>query len=81
MLDVQTDGPKIRKQNNLKVQLEGEVITSGEFVDLFEEKKANKKAEKKQKAKRDNRKEGEISLNIRIAKMHMLKKVITSNTQ
>lgn len=72
-------GLKIRKQNNLKVQVEGEVITSGEFVDLLEEKKASKEAEKKQKVKRDNRKEGEISLNIRIAKM--LKRVITSNTQ
>lgn len=80
ILDVQTDGLKIRKQNNLKVQVEGEVITYGEFVDLLEEKKASKEAEKKQKVKRDNRKkEGEISLNIRIAKM--LKRVITSNTQ
>lgn len=79
MLDVQTDGLKIRKQSNLKVQVEGEFITSGEFVDLLEEKKASKEAEKKQKVKRDNRKEGEISLNIRIAKM--LKRVITSNTQ
>lgn len=54
------DGLKIRKQNNLKVQVEGEVITYGEFVDLLEEKKASKEAEKKQKVKRDDRKEGEI---------------------
>ena len=46
-----------------------EVITSDEFVDLLEKQKASKEAEKKQKAKRDNRKEGSISLNIRNAKM------------
>ena len=69
MLDVRTDGPKIRKWNNLKVGV-GEVITSDEFVDLLEEQKASKEAEKKQKkGKKDNRKEGEISLNVRIAKM------------
>ena len=48
---------------------EGEVITSDECVDLLEEQKASKEAEKKQKAKRDNRKEGAISLDVRIAEM------------
>ena len=52
MLDVHTDGPKIGKQNNLKVRVEGEVITSDEFVDLLEEQKASKEAEKsRRKAK------------------------------
>ena len=70
ILDVWTDTPKIGKRNNLKVRVEGEVITSNEFVDLLEEQKASKEAEKKQKkGKRDNRKEGTISLNVRIAKM------------
>ena len=35
----------------------------------MEEQKASKEAEKKQKAKRDNRKEGAISLDVRIAEM------------
>ena len=37
ILDVRTDRPKIGKRNNLKVRVEGEVITSNEFVDLLEE--------------------------------------------
>ena len=49
ILDVRTDRPKIGKRNNLKVRVEGEVITSNEFVDLLEEQKASKEAEKKQK--------------------------------
>ena len=52
MLDVRTDGPKIRTRKNLKVRVEGEVITSDEFVDLLEEQKASKEAEKRQKATR-----------------------------
>ena len=48
ILDVRTDRPKIGKRNNLKVRVEGEVITSDEFVDLLEEQKASKEAEKKQ---------------------------------
>ena len=52
MLDVRTDGPKIGKRNNLKVRVEGEVITSDEFVDLLEEQKASKEVEKsRRKAK------------------------------
>ena len=39
-------------------------------MDLLEEQKASREAEKKQKkGKKDNRKEGAISLNVRIAKM------------
>ena len=41
--------PRSEKENNLKVQVEGEVITSDEFVDLLEEQKASREAEKKQK--------------------------------
>ena len=48
-MDARTDGPKIGKRNNLKVRVEGEVITSDEFVDLLEEQKASREAEKKQK--------------------------------
>ena len=41
--------PRSEKENNLKVQVEGEVITSDGFVDLLEEQKASREAEKKQK--------------------------------
>ena len=58
MLDVRTDGPKIGKRNNLKVQVEGEVITSDEFVDLLEEQKASKEAEKKQKKGKKRQQKG-----------------------
>ena len=51
-MDARTDGPKIGKRNNLKVRVEGEVITSDEFVDLLEEQKASREAKKKQKAKK-----------------------------
>ena len=49
MLDIRIDGPKIGKRNDLKVWVEGEVITFDEFVDLLEEQKASKEAEKKHK--------------------------------
>ena len=74
MLDVWTDGPKTGKRNNLKVRVEGEVITSDEFVDLLEKQRRSRR-----KGKRYNRKEEVISLNVRIAKMP--RRVITSNAQ
>ena len=58
ILDVRTDRPKIGKQNNLKVRVEGEVITSDEFVDLLEEQKASKEAEKKQKKGKKRQQKG-----------------------
>ena len=58
ILDVRTDRPKIRKRNNLKVRVEGEVITSDEFVDLLEEQKASKEAEKKQKKGKKRQQKG-----------------------
>ena len=58
ILDVRTDRPKIGKRNNLKVRVEGEVITSDEFVDLLEEQKASKEAEKKQKKGKKRQQKG-----------------------
>ena len=58
ILDVWTDRPKIGKRNNLKVRVEGEVITSDEFVDLLEEQKASKEAEKKQKKGKKRQQKG-----------------------
>ena len=58
MLDVRTDGPKNGKWNNLKVRVEGEVITSDEFVDLSEEQKASREAEKKQKKGKKRQQKG-----------------------
>ena len=57
MLDIRTDGLKIGKRNNLKVRVEGEVITSDEFVGLLEEQKASKDAEKKKKGKKREQKQ------------------------
>ena len=66
----------------MKVQVEGEVITSDEFVGLLEEQKASKDTGKKKKGKRENRNKGTISLHVRIVKMlrkvgHIMKKIFT----
>ena len=37
---------KLESKNNLKVRIEGEVITSGEFMDLLEEQKTTSKQSK-----------------------------------
>ena len=37
ILEVRKDKPKVREQNNLKVRIEGEVITFDEFMELLEE--------------------------------------------
>ena len=37
ILEVRKDKPKVREQNNLKVKIEGEVITSDEFMELLQE--------------------------------------------
>ena len=58
ILNIRTDRPKIGKRNNLKVRVEGEVITSDEFVDLLEEQKASKDAEKKQKKGKKRQQKG-----------------------
>ena len=60
ILDVRTDGHKIGKRNNLKVRVEGEVITSDEFVTILEEQKASKEAEKQKKGKKREQKGGDI---------------------
>ena len=42
----------------MKVRVEGEVITSDEFVDLLDEQKASREAKKKQKVKKRQQKGG-----------------------
>ena len=49
ILEVRKDKPKVGEQNNLKVKIEGEIITSNEFMELLEEKKATSKQSKQRK--------------------------------
>ena len=42
IMQVQKHKPKVGERNNLKIRLEGEVITSDEFLELLEEKSKSK---------------------------------------
>lgn len=47
ILEVRKNKPKIGERNNLKVRIEGEVISSDEFMELLEEQKSSKHLKKK----------------------------------
>ena len=47
ILEARKGNPKIGERNNLKIRIEGEVITSDEFVELLEEQKTTKQSKKK----------------------------------
>ena len=42
ILEVKKDKPKVGERNNLKVRIEGDVITSDEFMELLEKQKVKK---------------------------------------
>ena len=48
-LKVRKDKPKVGERNNLKVRIEGEVITSDEFMELLEEQQTTSKQLKQKK--------------------------------
>ena len=47
ILEVRKDKPKIGERNNLKVRIEGEVISSDEFMELLQEQNTTKQSKKK----------------------------------
>ena len=49
ILEVRKDKPKVGERNNLKVRIEGDVITSDEFTELLEEQKTTSKQSKQKK--------------------------------
>ena len=49
IMEVQKHKPKVGERNNLKIRLEGEVITSDEFLELLEEKSSKEKSKRKGK--------------------------------
>ena len=53
ILEIQKHKPKVGERNNLKIRLEGEVLTTDEFIELLEEEKSTKeKGKSKGKAKK-----------------------------
>ena len=55
ILEIRGDGPNIGERNNMKVRVEGEAITSDEFLELLEKQKASKEAEKKQRKEKQKK--------------------------
>jgi hypothetical protein len=53
ILEVRKDRPKIGARNHLKVRVEGEAITSDEFLELLQEQRDKKESEKAKKGKRN----------------------------
>ena len=52
-LEIQKHKPKVGERNNLKICLEGEVLTTDVFIELLEEEKSTKeKGKSKGKAKK-----------------------------
>jgi len=52
ILEIQKHKPKVGERNNLKIRLEGEVLTTDEFLELIEEEKNAKDKGKKVKGKK-----------------------------
>ena len=62
LLEIRAVRPKVGQRNNLKVRVEGEAITSDEFLDLLETQRAAKEEEKKQKkAKKGKKQKGSVN--------------------
>jgi len=57
ILEVRREGPKRGERNNLKIRVEGEAITSDEFMDLLREEKAKKEAEAAERKKPGKKKQ------------------------
>ena len=51
ILEVRKDKAKVGERNNLKVKIEGEVITSDELMELLEKQKSEKTTSKQSKKK------------------------------
>ena len=57
MLEIPKDRPKIGKRNHLRVRIEGEAITSDDFLELLQAQKEQKEAEKAKKGKKRREKQ------------------------
>ena len=59
ILEVKESAPKIGQRNNLRIRVEGEAITSDEFMEMLEAHKIAKEKEKKEKGKKAKKQQKE----------------------